>query len=87
MEELSHCVPFLDIRASKDFAEEYDSHMKIVITLTVGAGFALMGALFYLFDRHAQNLDQKIRGHAVRSNAVLLQVFPQEMRDRILFSR
>lgn len=77
------CAYFLEVRALKDFSNGYGSNFRYAMTLGIAASFAIMGAVFYTFDKQTKLQDKKMVEYAAQSNTVLASLFPSAVRDRM----
>ena len=77
------CTPYLEIHALRDFPDDYGDFFKYIMTICIAASFALMGGVFYGFDKQTQVQDEKMARLAAQSNTVLASLFPSNVRGRM----
>ena len=77
------CTPFLEVRPLKAFPGNYGTDFRYVMTLGIAASFAIMGAVFFAFDKQTKAQDKKMVQYAAQSNQVLASLFPSTVRDRM----
>lgn len=78
------CTPFLEVRPLKEFPDDYGTNFRYAMTVSIAASFALMGLVFYAFDKQTRVQDEKMVKYAAQSNQVLASLFPANVRDRLL---
>lgn len=79
-----HCQVFLEVHSSSKFEEAYASNLPVVFTCVVGCLFLVMACVFSLYDSFVQHRNRKILGAAARSNAIVSQVFPTAVREKLM---
>ena len=77
------CSPILEVRPLKAFPDDYGSNFRYAMTLSIAASFAVMGLVFYAFDKQTKIQDEKMVQYAAQSNQVLASLFPSNVRDRL----
>jgi hypothetical protein len=78
------CTYSFRIFATKDFEDEYRSSLPIALTLVVTTTFAFMIFTFLVYDGFVRQRNNKVVGHATRSNAIVTSLFPSNVRERLM---
>lgn len=87
LHEQGHCLYSISLYYSYSFRlAADDSNLKTISALSVAAFFALLAAIFIMYDMFVRRQNAKIVDAAARSNAILSSLFPSQVRDRLLAS-
>ena len=77
------CVYTIVLYATKEFEEEYNSNLPLVMTIVVAATFFFMIVTFQMYDWFVQRRNNTVVGAAARANGILSSMFPKNVRDRL----
>jgi class 3 adenylate cyclase len=78
-----HCLYSLHIYASSSLEASYHSIIPQTLAWIVAFTFCVMATAFYLYDRFVRQRNDKVIDTAARSTAVVLSLFPLNVRDRL----
>jgi hypothetical protein len=84
MKDAGVCVYELYVYPSKDLIQSYTTKKPAVYTCLTGCVFLIMAMTFYMFNRYIQLRNSKVILAAARSNAIVSNIFPSTVRDRLL---
>lgn len=79
-----HCIISLDVYPSTAFHDTYRSRTPIVMTAAVAVIFVFTVGVFILYDNLVQRRQTLVMNSAVRSNAIVTSLFPENVRDRLM---
>ncbi len=83
-----HCALSLSIYKSDEFEVAGSANSMILIcALATTVAFGVMAITFFMYDRFVRQRNAKLVYVAARSNAILLSMFPAEVRDRMFQER
>ncbi|CAB9514536.1 Receptor-type guanylate cyclase gcy [Seminavis robusta] len=80
----NQCLYSLAIYPSKAFEETYSSNSTAQFVGLLAGIFAALGAFFFVFVWFVQRRQQKVMTVATRTTAIVSQLFPDAVRDRIM---
>jgi uncharacterized protein with PQ loop repeat len=72
------------VQFDQDFIDVYKTKNPIFVTLAVTVGFALMILLFFFYNYLVDRRQKKILNKAEKSTAIVSQMFPKQVMDRML---
>ncbi|CAB9507181.1 Receptor-type guanylate cyclase gcy [Seminavis robusta] len=72
------------IYATKEFEEEFQSHHPWALMLIMATTFAIMIITFIIYDRFNTKRNEKVVGHATKTNAIVSSLFPSDVKNRLL---
>ena len=72
------------IYATQEFEEQYRSNLPWALTLVVAATFAVMIATFLIYDVFVRRRNRQVFGVATKTNAIVTNLFPEQVRDRLM---
>ena len=78
------CDYFLELYASDEYREEYDTNRAEFFSIVLAAIFLATGVVFFIFALYVSRRQQKIMDTAMRTNQIVTSLFPANVRDRIL---
>lgn len=55
-----------------------------ILTVVLACVFLLTGAVFYTYVKYVKLRQKKVLESAVRSNAIVAELFPSNIRDRVM---
>jgi len=70
--------------SSAKYEDASISSLPLVVSLLIGLVFLTVMLFFYIYDRFVKRRNDLVIDAAARSNAVLLELFPKNVRDRML---
>ena len=70
--------------ATKEFEDRYRSRLPLTVTLVVAATFAVMTITFMVYDFFVYVRNEKVIGHATRTNAIVSSLFPAQVKQQLL---
>ena len=81
--EDDHCEYTLDVYPSAVYQQAYQSSRPVIFTFGVIAVFAFTSLVFVLYDSFVRRRQQKVNSVAVKSNAIVSSLFPEQVRDKL----
>ncbi len=78
------CEHTLYIYPSQKFRDTYDTNKPVVYTIIVVIAFVVTTVLLLIYDFTVSRRQEKTMRTALRSNAVVSNLFPEAVRDRVL---
>jgi hypothetical protein len=78
-----HCNYSIDIYPTSDYETNYKTNEPILFTCLVLGAFLFTTVVFCLYDFFVARRQKKVRGQAVRSNAIVSSLFPAQVRDKL----
>lgn len=78
------CFYSLALYPSKEFQDAYASDNTTKFLILLSLVFAFLGIVFFVFVWFVQRRQQHMMGIATRTTAIVSQLFPEEVRERIL---
>jgi len=73
--------------SSRQYKDDSTSDLPIILTVAVSAVFALVAFTFYCYDRFVKCRNNIVIDATARSNAILMSLFPKQVRDRLFAER
>ena len=77
------CLYTYQISPSNAFEETFRSNLPIVFAFVVATIFLAMAFTFFIYDSFVSRRNAKVMGAAIRSTAIVSELFPSSVRDRI----
>ena len=78
------CLYEYFIYSTKEFDDQYHTMLPLTLTLVVALTFALMIVTFVVYDIFVSKRNKQAVDVARKTNAVVTNLFPQQVRDRLL---
>ena len=78
------CSHTLRLYPTSSFEESYTSNRPLISTVVVGAVFILIISAFIAYDSFQRRRNTKVILNAANSNALVMSLFPSNIRDRLL---
>jgi hypothetical protein len=80
------CMYDIAIYPTSDLIASYKSMRPTLFTCIIGCIFFIMALTFYMFNRYIQRRNEKVVLAAAKSNAIVSNIFPSTVRDRLFQS-
>lgn len=77
------CEYSLYVYPTPEMYDHYHTSMPIIITFSVAMVFVFTAVMFVLYDRLVERRQRLVMSTALRSNAIVSSLFPQQIRDRL----
>eukprot|EP00977_Amphora_coffeiformis_P005788 scaffold1221_cov207-Amphora_coffeaeformis.AAC.47 len=77
------CLYTYQISPSGTFADTFRSNLPIVFAFVVATIFVVMAFTFFIYDVFVSRRNAKVMTAAIRSTAIVSELFPSSVRDRI----
>ena len=84
--EIGVCLYTINVYPTKTFEDQYKSNKPVISTVIVGAVFLSIVAAFLAYDTFQRKRNTKVIANAAKSNALVMSLFPQTLRNRLLGS-
>jgi hypothetical protein len=68
----------------KDFFDDYNTSMPVIVSVAVGTCFLLLILIFIIFNRLVEARQTKVLDRAVHTTAIVTSLFPKKVRDRMI---
>jgi len=81
-----HCVYELNLYPTSDFEAAYDSRTHDYFAIIIACTFAMVAVVFCVYDVLVQKQNTKLMLNVARSNAIVTQLFPNNIRDKLIGS-
>lgn len=81
---VGHCLYELTAYSSQEYEASVKTSLPIIIGVSVATVFVLVLIFFFIYDQFVKRRNDLVIETATRSNAVLLKLFPKQVRDRML---
>ena len=77
------CIYSFHVYSSEEFAEIFSDDLPMLFGLVIAFLFLVMAATFFVYDVFVQRRNSKIMGAAIRSTAIVSELFPSNVHDRL----
>mmetsp|Transcript_5375 Transcript_5375/g.13548 ORF Transcript_5375/g.13548 Transcript_5375/m.13548 type:complete len:966 (+) Transcript_5375:122-3019(+) len=84
MSDQDVCLYSFHIYPTKAFEDEYRSNEPMVLAALIGSAFLFMVVSFFMYDWFVQSRNNKVMTAAASSNAIISNMFPSQIRERLL---
>lgn len=84
MEEDGHCVYSCFIYPSDELENVWHELTPLLFAVTAAGAFFLIAITFVMYDRYVIRRNQRMIGQAAKTNKLVANLFPSNVRDRIL---
>jgi hypothetical protein len=81
------CVYTIVVYPSKEFEEEHNSNIPLVMTIVIAFTHFIMIVTFLIYNWFVQRRNNKVVGAAARANGILSSMFPRSVRDRLIANK
>lgn len=81
---VGHCLYSMTAYSSKVYRNSVVTSLPLLAVLSISAVFLLVILFFFMYDCFVKRRNDLVIDAATRSNAVLLELFPKQVRDRLL---
>ena len=78
------CFYSLVIYPSEEFEKKFDSNNTVIFTGLLAIVFVCLALFFFIFVWFVQRRQQRVMGVATRTTAIISNLFPDNVRDRIM---
>ncbi|CAB9511297.1 Receptor-type guanylate cyclase gcy [Seminavis robusta] len=79
-----HCAISIDVYPSQTFFYQYNTSYPLAMTIAIGSIFLFTVAIFFLYDRLVERRQKLVMDRAVKTNAIVTSLFPENVRDRLM---
>ena len=79
-----NCLYSIDIYPSDELHNQWDSRLPRVFASVVAGTFVIMAITFFIYDRFVRKRNRKVVRAAAKTEKVVAQLFPSNIRDRLL---
>ena len=72
------------VRATESYGDDYHDNLPVAFCLLAASVFVVIALSFLYYDFFVQRRNTKIVDAAARTNAIVLSLFPKQVRDKLL---